>query len=142
MSFKIIIAAVDFSPASRAVVTQAVALADAMRAQVHLMHALTLSELSESSLRSGTTLHDAQGAAERELRKLAEPHLDSGRIASSVVREGDPASVVVKVAEELHADLIVVDSHHRGLRRLAYGSVAESLVRSAHCAVLVLRSQT
>ena len=56
---------------------------------------------------------------------------------------GDPASTVVSVAEEEKADLIVLGSHGRaGLSRLLMGSVAEAIVRKAHCPVLVYKQPT
>ena len=56
------------------------------------------------------------------------------------VRFGDPGSEVTKFSEQLSADLIVISSHGRtGLSRLLIGSVAERIVRLAHCPVLVLR---
>ncbi len=139
MSFHNIIAAVDLSPVSDAVCEQAFALAQSSMGKVHLVHVLTLSELSEATLRKGGALHEAHEVAERELRTVAEPHLASGRVGQLIVREGDPSSTLTKLALELHADLIVVDTHHRGLVRLAQGSVAASLVHDAPCAVLVLR---
>lgn len=59
------------------------------------------------------------------------------------VRFGDPGSEVTKFAEQVSADLIVISSHGRtGLSRLLIGSVAERVVRLAHCPVLVLRKAT
>lgn len=56
------------------------------------------------------------------------------------VRFGDPGSEVTKFSEQVSADLIVISSHGRtGLSRLLIGSVAERIVRLAHCPVLVLR---
>lgn len=53
---------------------------------------------------------------------------------------GDPASAVVRLAEEENVDLIVMGTHGRtGLRRLLMGSVAEAIVRRAKCAVLTLK---
>lgn len=53
---------------------------------------------------------------------------------------GDPADAVVHLAEEAGADLIVLGSHGRtGLSRLLMGSVAEAIVRRAHCPVLVYK---
>ena len=53
---------------------------------------------------------------------------------------GEPADGVVEFAENAHAALIVMPSHGRkGLTRLLMGSVAERVVRLAHCPVLVLR---
>lgn len=53
---------------------------------------------------------------------------------------GDPAEKIVRLAEDRHADLIVMGSHGRtGLRRLLAGSVAEAVMRTAPCPVLTVR---
>lgn len=53
---------------------------------------------------------------------------------------GDPADAVVRLAEDHDVDLIVLGSHGRtGLTRLLMGSVAEAIVRKAHCPVLVYK---
>lgn len=53
---------------------------------------------------------------------------------------GDPADAMVLLAEEENVDLIVLGSHGRtGLSRLLMGSVAEAIVRKAHCPVLVYK---
>ena len=56
------------------------------------------------------------------------------------VAHGDPGLEIVRFAEGVHAEVIVIPSHGRtGLARLLMGSVAERVVRMAHCPVLVLR---
>jgi nucleotide-binding universal stress UspA family protein len=56
------------------------------------------------------------------------------------IEVGDVAQTVVRVAEDLGVDAIVVASHGRtGLERLFLGSVSEHIVRHAHCPVLVVR---
>lgn len=53
---------------------------------------------------------------------------------------GDPAKEIAERATQEKADLIVIPSHGRtGAARLFIGSVAERVVRYAHCPVLVLR---
>jgi nucleotide-binding universal stress UspA family protein len=53
---------------------------------------------------------------------------------------GDPVSVILRVAQEIDPDLIVMGTHGRtGLRRLLMGSVAEGVVRKASCPVLTVR---
>jgi nucleotide-binding universal stress UspA family protein len=57
------------------------------------------------------------------------------------VQFGDPGHTIADFAAEQKADLIVMPSHGRtGLKRILIGSVAERVVRLAHCPVLVLRS--
>ncbi|HYM68234.1 MAG TPA: universal stress protein [bacterium] len=58
----------------------------------------------------------------------------------STYRTGDPAHEVLKVAEEAHADLIVLG--RRGLGRiggLILGSVSERILHGAHCPVVVVQ---
>jgi universal stress protein A len=55
-------------------------------------------------------------------------------------RTGIPADEIVRVAREEAADLIVMGTHGwTGIRHLLVGSVAENVVRRAHCPVLVVR---
>lgn len=57
------------------------------------------------------------------------------------IRWGDPGHEIADVAESIKADLIVMPSHGRsGITRLLIGSVAERVVRLAHCPVLVLKA--
>lgn len=54
--------------------------------------------------------------------------------------EGDVPSEVIRVAEELACDLVVMGTHGRtGLGRLLMGSVAEQVVRKCACPVLTLK---
>lgn len=56
------------------------------------------------------------------------------------VMEGDPAASIVKCANELNAELVVVGTHGKtGLARLALGSVAETVIQTASCPVLAVR---
>ena len=57
-----------------------------------------------------------------------------------MLREGKPGVTILKVSEEISADLIVIPSHgYHGMKRLVLGSVAERVIRHATCSVLVLR---
>ena len=54
---------------------------------------------------------------------------------------GSPADEITRFAQDHSVELIVLPSHGRtGLMRMMIGSVAERVVRLAHCPVLVLRS--
>lgn len=55
-------------------------------------------------------------------------------------RIGNPAEQILGLALEAEADLVCVGTHgHSGVKRLLLGSVAEQVVRRAHCPVLVAR---
>ena len=53
---------------------------------------------------------------------------------------GDPATTIVRIADEEGADLIVMGTHGRtGFLRMIMGSVAEVVVRKANCPVMTIR---
>jgi nucleotide-binding universal stress UspA family protein len=55
--------------------------------------------------------------------------------------QGDAATEILRVAEDVGCDLIVMGTHGRtGLGRLVMGSVAEQVVRKARCPVLTIKS--
>ena len=56
-----------------------------------------------------------------------------------VIREGSPAKVILEVAKDEKIDLIVMGSSGKsGFDRFIMGSVADKVVNSAKCAVLVV----
>ncbi len=58
--------------------------------------------------------------------------------------EGDsPAWAIIRKAEDMNADLIIVGSHGRGaFGRFLLGSVSQKVVSDAHCSVRIARTQT
>ena len=81
-----------------------------------------------------------QQSAERELPKLATREECAGLTVEELIVHGEAASEIVHVAREREVDLIVISSHGRtGLGRMLFGSTAESVVRHAHCPVLVVK---
>ena len=70
--------------------------------------------------------------------------LDEGQAARVEYQgeEGRPADTVLAVAEDRHADLIVMGTHGRsGGRRALMGSVAEAVSRKATCPVMTVRGE-
>lgn len=55
---------------------------------------------------------------------------------------GSDGSEIIEYAERHKADLIVIPSHgHSGIKRALLGSVAERVIRHAHCPTLILRRE-
>jgi len=60
----------------------------------------------------------------------------------TIFTEGDAGEEIVRVAEELNADLIVLGTHgHSGWKRFTIGGVAEFVGRHAPCAVLTIKPE-
>jgi len=63
-----------------------------------------------------------------------------GTVAQAHLREGGVPHEIVALAEDTGVGLIVAGSRgHGGIRRALMGSVSDSVVRHAHCPVLVVR---
>jgi nucleotide-binding universal stress UspA family protein len=79
----------------------------------------------------------------RDKIKMTEKILHDNGIEPDVhflVRGNPPAVDIVKFAEENGYDHITVGSHGRsGITRILLGSVAEEVIRKAHCPVTVFR---
>jgi nucleotide-binding universal stress UspA family protein len=81
-----------------------------------------------------------EDSATRELPKFAGCPEFAGLRVEDVITHGEAAAEIVRVAQERGCDLIVISSHGRaGLGRILFGSTAESVVRHAHCPVLVVK---
>jgi nucleotide-binding universal stress UspA family protein len=61
-----------------------------------------------------------------------------GLECSTLADEGDPAEVLVRLAEECDADLLVIGN--KGMRRRVLGSVPNSVTHNSPCAVLVVKT--
>jgi len=135
---KTILVAVDFEAASMAAIRTAAELARALEGRVVVMHSFSMPrslsrDLSESLL--ADVHRQARDAALRPLNDLR-----SRWGVETMLREGEPATEILRAAEEVHADRIVMGTHgRRGLDRLMLGSVAEAVVRKSQVPVMVVR---
>jgi len=88
---------------------------------------------------------DLERNSEQRGRELLDAEVETVRSAGGTVAQahltmGDAAREIVHLAEDLGAGLIVMGSRgHGGIRRVLMGSVCDSVVRHAHCPVLVVR---
>ena len=143
-AFTAVVVGTDGSEPAERAVERAAKLAAGSGAALHIVTAYP----------SGWPLKERLGGSARvdpvELRSVAEHVL--ARAAAHVrrhdveaqlhAREGDPAEVLIQVAEESGADLIVVGS--RGLtaaERFLLGSVSHKVSQHAPCTVMVVRDE-
>ena len=86
------------------------------------------------------TFDEAKQRAIALLEELRDKRLQSYPQCEFLVDIGDPHDVLIHMATERKADLIVVATHGRSeLKHLIIGSVAEKLIRHAPCPVFVVR---
>lgn len=134
-----ILAAVSFDSTGSLALCEATRTAVQRRSpELHVVYVLP-THGSPYSSRAAAALHgklaDARTALRTRIERTTVPR--TLRVQGHV-RAGAPVTGILQVAAEIDADLIVVggDEHTR-LRQLILGSVAESVVRQAHCPVLV-----
>jgi nucleotide-binding universal stress UspA family protein len=143
---KVILSPMDFSTHSDEAASVAADLAARFGAGLCLVHVVPVIP----KLPASVSIFN-EGEYEQELHKNAEEHL--AQIAEDLSRKGvavtsqvgtanEPGMEILRIAEHVHADLIVIATHGMtGWHSLAFGSVADKVVRLAACPVLVLRAQ-
>lgn len=140
---KNILVPVDFSEIAEHATGYAFNLARSLGAKVHLLHAYLLPSLPQTASGAEELAQKLEVNAQTEMKRIADKHKESGLVGQLLVRLGDPRDSIVRTAKELPSDLIVMSSHGRqGLSRMLLGSVAETVVRTAPCPVLVVRAES
>jgi len=140
---KRIVLATDFSDNSMKTFPLARALAVSFGARLTLLNVVEqfpIDALLGQELTRETS-EPLMAQARLELTKLAAGLRKRGGPQADIeVRFGKPFDEITRAAESLNASLIVVATHgYTGLKHLYLGSVAERVVRHAHCPVLVVR---
>ena len=129
-----ILLATDGSKDAELAASTAIDLANKTGSQLHVVHIIDLV--------SSVVLDEAD--ARELLDALVKRIEDAGSLSAQAhLSEGVPAAEIVALGEEIGAGLIVVGSRGLGgVRRALMGSVSDSVVRHAHCPVLVVRKRT
>jgi nucleotide-binding universal stress UspA family protein len=75
----------------------------------------------------------------REILSRTEAEMkEQGIECRTVVDEGDPGDVLVRLAEECSADVLVIGN--KGMQRRVLGSVPKSVAHNADCSVFVVKT--
>lgn len=96
---------------------------------------------------SGDLLQETFAAIEREAQEILDEQVKKveearGTVTEAHLRMGRPAKEIVHLGEEIGVGLIIIGSRGRGgIRRALLGSVSDSVIRHAHCPVLVVRKE-
>lgn len=139
---KIILVPIDFSVCSTQALDYACELAGKFDATIQLVHAIPVMVHESGGTLTQGMIEDLTRTNTLALECVAKPRRETLELAPSIVKLGDPRDVILEVAEAQRADLIVIGTHgRRGLSRLVLGSVAESVVRTAACPVLTVRTR-
>jgi nucleotide-binding universal stress UspA family protein len=148
-NFKRILVTTDFSESGDHAVAHAFRMAADHTAEVVLCHVVEpvvipnplYAQYYPGELMSPDVLARAEADAKQALEDRAPKEGPFARVPRRVVLgRGTPAEEIIRLAQELKVDLIVIATHgHTGIKHLLLGSVAERVVRHAVVPVLVVR---
>jgi len=125
----VILAAIDASPAAERVAAAAAQLASLPGAELHVVNVIETPVANHLTAQ----LEDARLVVSRAIAALSS--------APTIhIAAGDPATQILQVAANIHADMIVIGTRELSrLERLLLGSVVEPVTRRAQCPVYVVR---
>jgi nucleotide-binding universal stress UspA family protein len=142
-----ILLATDGSEEAELAALRAVDLADVTHSELHVVHIGVVPTFLKSypgTLGYEGKLYEQIEEVSRELLRKQSWRVKAagGTVAGTHLRMGQVDLEIVALAEEIQADLIVMGCRGLGgVRRALMGSVSDSVVRHAHCPVLVVRQE-
>ena len=143
---KILLATDGSQDAARAA-RMAVTLSEKLDSELHVVHVGVVPSAyapAESKIVDPESYERMREVAERQAREKLDEEVEKienmGKVAGAHAQIGLPDAEIAHLAKEIGAGLAVVGSRGLGpLTRAVIGSVSESVVRHAHCPVLVVR---
>jgi len=140
---KKVLIALDYDKTANKVADAGYSLANAMEAEVVLLHVISDPVYYSSTEYSPILgLTDSLGVdplnfdSPDRLRKVSQHFLDGMKNhlkdenVQTLLQDGDFADSILKAAKNLHADIIVMGSHsHKWLENIMLGSVTEKVLR-------------
>lgn len=139
---KLILVPIDFSDRATTALDYAVELAAKLDAKICLVNVVA-AQLVTTEYGIPMTTAMMEEAAERQQARLDQmiaARAGKAQFVPAMLVTGDPRAEIEHVARQLRADLIVMGTHgRRGVPRLVMGSVAEVVMRTAPCPVLLVR---
>ena len=134
----------DFSESAHYALRYALTLASELQAELLLVHVVETLAVGYASdlfpVPMAEVFQELSGYAKGEIGKLASEASAKGVRVREIVLQGKPSAEIVRLAEEEHADLVVLGTHGKGmLDHALFGSTTERVIRKAPCPVLSCR---
>jgi nucleotide-binding universal stress UspA family protein len=140
LSIKRILVATDGSTTAEAALAWAVDLAAPLGAEVVVISVIDLSKSYPGAVYVPIDETQMRERLDEELNGAWTARMREAHVTfRTLVREGNPASVIVKMASDEEADLIVMGSRgHGGFTELLIGSVAHHVTHHARTPVVIV----
>jgi nucleotide-binding universal stress UspA family protein len=143
--YQTIIIAYDGTAVGDAALHEAARLARLCEARLHILAIVVTTGglLLDPATVSIDLLESERQCLDQALDKAAQRLARQGLIATTCIRDGDPAVEIVAYAHEIKADLVVTGHNHKGmLARWFEGSVATRLADTMPCSMLIVIDTT
>jgi len=136
-----ILVAVEHSRADEAILEHIITLAKMTSARLLLVHVadgFAARHFEDLQLRESEEIKDDRAYLERRCDELRQAGLE----VNSRLAMGDPATEIIKIADQEHVDLIAMSTHgHRFLSDLVHGTTVDKVRHTVKVPVLLLRAQ-
>jgi nucleotide-binding universal stress UspA family protein len=134
----------DFSPSAMSALDMGRALAEEQHGKVTLLHVLELLAPEDAHVVSHYQVSEyvalRRQEAHKQLQAVLPDPAGTWRDPCDRVELGSPAKTILRVAQDMHVDLISMGAQSHGpLGRLFLGSTTHTVVRRATCPVLMTR---
>ena len=140
--YKKILVPLDGSQLAEAVLLHAQALAKSEGAEIVILRvpvSPSLEYLSRAPGLATKIIEDTELEAEDYLKAEVSKLSKKGTKVTCIMREGPIPEMILKVADEVHADMIAMSTHGRtGVQRWLMGSVADRVVHYSHIPVMLI----
>jgi nucleotide-binding universal stress UspA family protein len=152
MNIKKVISPIDFSDNSKLIAESAAYIAGTFKAALHLIFIVQnfedYSGFFVPQMNMPTLEQELLAGAEERMDRFYSENVDAFKKVgvSEVVQKvfvGDVAEQIVDYTQSIHGDLIIMGTHgYKGLEKIMFGSIADKVVRSAHCPVMTINPYT
>ena len=140
VAYQRIICPIDFSEGSARALEYAAAIAQLAHARLTIVHIIELPpDVGEPPRPDLAEYRAVRFEQARKALQMATAPLQCACEKQELLLAGRPTREILRLANEVQADLIVMDVQGRGAAdRLLFGSVTQQVVRAAACPVLTL----
>ena len=135
-----ILVAVEHSKADEAILAHIMSLARLMKARLLLVHVadgFAARHFEDLELRESEEIRDDRAYLQRRTDEFRAAGIET----DSRLAMGDPATEIIKIADQEHVDLIAMSTHgHRFLSDLVHGTTVDKVRHTVRVPVLLLRA--
>lgn len=136
--FKIVVVGADETPTARKAIDAAAELVAMSGGTLHLVTAFEPKQSPQSAVPVEYRDTNPDSKGEADLQALSFVAKKQGVEPVLHLVKGDPAAAIIRVADEVNADLIVVGNRGMKGARRVLGSVPNSVAHGANCSVAII----